>query len=68
MLTPNFGMVKNLIKMASNGEVVYVKKFRIVDMNIFEIWVIAIRSHLEGGSCVRNTEISYPEHSLSDYA
>ena len=62
MLTPDFGTVNNLINMASNGEVIYIKKFRIVDMNIFEVWVIAIRSHLKGRSCVRNTEILYSEH------
>ena len=54
--------------MASNGEVIYIKKFRIVDMNIFEVWAIAIRSHLEGRSCVRNTEILYSEHYLAHYA
>ena len=36
---------------------IYIKKFRIVDMNIFEVWFIAIRSHFEGRSCVWNTEI-----------
>ena len=54
--------------MASNGEVIYIKKFRIVDMNIFEVWAIAIRSHLEGRSCVRNTEILYSEHYSTNYA
>ena len=68
MLTPDFGTVKNLINMASNGEVIYIKKFRIVDMNIFEVWAIAIRSHLEGRSCVRNTEILYSEHYSAHYA
>ena len=52
MLTPDFGTVKNLINMSSNEEVIYIKKFRVVDINIFEVWVIAIRSHLEGRSCV----------------
>ena len=42
VLTPDFGTVKNLFKMASNGEVFYIKKFRIVDTNIFEVWAIAI--------------------------
>ena len=68
MLTPDFGTVKNLINMASNGEVIYIKMFRIVDMNIFEVWAIAIRSHLEGRSCVRNTEILYSEHYSAYYA
>ena len=52
VLTPDFGTVKNLINMASNREVIYMKKFRIVDMNISEVWVIAIQSHLEGRNCV----------------
>ena len=67
-MTPDFGTVKNLFKMASNGEVFYMKKFRIVDTNIFEVWAIAIRSHLEGRSCVRNTEILYSEHYSAHYA
>ena len=68
LLTPDFGTVKNLFKMASNGEVIYIKRFCIVDMNIFEVWAIAIRSHLEGRSCVRNTEILYSEHYSAHYA
>ena len=44
------------------------KKFRIIDMNIFEVWVIAIRSHLEGRSCVQCTQILYSEYYSSDYA
>ena len=52
VLTPDFGTVNNLFNMASNGEVIYIKAFHIVDMNIFEVWAIAIRSHLEGRSCV----------------
>ena len=51
--------------MVSNGEVIYKKKLCIGDMNIFEVWAIAIRSNLEGRSCVRNTEILYPEHYYS---
>ena len=54
--------------MVSNGELIYIKKFRIVDMNIFEVWAIAIGSHLEGRSCVRNTEILYLEHYSAHYA
>lgn len=68
VLTLDFGTVNNLINMASNGEVIYIKKFHIVDMNIFEVWAIAIRSHLEGRSCVRNTEIFYSEHYSAHYA
>ena len=67
VLTPDFGTIKNLFKMASNREVFYMKKFRIVDTNIFEVWAIAIWSHLEGRSCVRNTEILYSEHYSADY-
>ena len=37
-------------------------------MNIFEVWAIAIRSHLEDRSSVRNTEILYSEHYSADYA
>ena len=59
MLTPDFGTVKNLIKMASNGEVIYMKEFRIIDMNIFEIWVIAVRFHLEGRNYAQSTKILY---------
>ena len=46
MLTPDFGMVKNIIKKASNGKVLKVRKFRIVKRRNFDIWAIAIRSHL----------------------
>ena len=59
MLTPNFGMVKNLIKMPSNGEVIYMIFFRIIDMNIVEIWAIAIRSHLEGRNYAQSTKNFY---------
>ena len=61
-------MVKNLIKMASNEEVLKVRKFRIVKRRNFDVWAIAIRSHLEGRSCVRNTEVLYSEHYSADYA
>ena len=54
--------------MDSNGEVIYMKEFRITDMNIFEIWDIAVQFHLEGRSCVRNTEILYSEHYSAHYA
>jgi hypothetical protein len=46
LLTPDFGMVKNIIKKASNGKVIKVRKFRIVERRNFNIWAIAIRSHL----------------------
>ena len=42
VLTPDFDKVNNLIKMASNEEMIYIKKFRIVDVNIFEVWTITI--------------------------
>ena len=48
VLTPDFGTVNNLFKMALNGEVIYMKEFRIVDMNVFEVWAITVRFHLEG--------------------
>ena len=66
MLTPDFGTIKNLFKMASNGEVIYMKEFCIVDMNIFEVWVIAIRFHLEGRNYAQSTKILYSEYSLAN--
>ena len=45
-MTPDFGMVKNIIKKASNGKVLKVRKFRIVERRNFDIWAIAIRAHL----------------------
>ena len=44
------------------------KKFRIIDVNVFEVWVIAIRSHLEGRSCAQSIKILYSEYYLADYA
>ena len=46
VLTPDFGMVKNIIKTDSNGKVLKVRKFHIVEKKNFDIWAIAIRSHL----------------------
>ena len=66
MLTPDFGTVKKSINMASNGEVIFMKEFRIVDMNIFEVWVIAVRFHLEGRNYAQSTKILYSEYSLAD--
>ena len=66
MLTPDFGTVNNLFKIPSNEEVFYMKEFRIIDMNIFEIWVIAIRFHLEGRNYAQSTKILYSEYSLAD--
>ena len=53
VLAPDLGTVNNLIKVASNEEVMYMKKFRIVKVNIFEVWVITIRSHLEGRTMLK---------------
>ena len=66
MLTPDFGTVKNLFKMTSNGEVIYIKAFHIVDMNIFEVWAIAVRFHLKGRNYAQSTKILYSEYSLAD--
>lgn len=66
LLTPDFGTVSNLFKMASNGEVIFMKEFRIVDMNIFEVWVIAVQFHLEGRNYAQSTKILYSEYSLAD--
>ena len=68
VLTPDFGTVKNLFKMDSNGEVIFMKEFRIVDMNIFEVWVIAVRFHLEGRNYAQSTKILCSEYSLADKA
>ena len=66
MLTPDFGTVNNLFKMALNGELFYMKEFRIVDMDIFEVWVIVARFHLEGQNYAQSTKILYSEYSLAD--
>ena len=66
MLTPDFGTVENLFNMASNGEVIYMKEFCIIDMNIFEVWVIVVRFHLEGRNYAQSTKILYSEYSLAD--
>ena len=46
LLTPDFGMVKNIIKKTSNGEVLKVRKFRVIERRNFNIWALAIQSHL----------------------
>ena len=66
MLTPDFGTVNNLFKMASNREVIFMKEFRIVDINIFEVWVVAVRFHLEDRNYAQSTKILYSEYSLTD--
>ena len=66
MLTPDFGTVNNLFKMTSNGEVIFMKEFRIVDMNIFKVWVIAVRFHLEDRNYAQSTKILDSEYSLAD--
>ena len=65
-MTLDFGTVKNLFKMALNGEVIYMEEFRIIDMNIIEVWVITVRFHLEGRNYAQNTKILYSEYSLAD--
>ena len=52
--------------MDSNGEVIYMKEFRIIDMNIVEIWVIAVRFHLVGRNYAQRTKILYSKYSLAD--
>ena len=66
MLTPDFGTVNNLFKMASNGEVIYIKEFCIFEMKIFEVWVITVRFHLEGRNYAQSTKNLYSEYSLAD--
>ena len=66
MLTPDFGTVKNLFKMDSNGEVIFMKEFHIVDINIFEVWVIPVQFHFEGRNYAQSTKILYSDYSLAD--
>ena len=54
--------------MASNGDVIYMKEVCIIDMNIFEVWVIVVRFHLEGRNYAQSTKILYSEYNLADYA
>ena len=68
VLTPDFDMVENIIKKALNRKVLKVRKLRIVKRKNFDIWAIVIRSHLEGRSCVRSTQILYSEYYSADYA
>ena len=44
------------------------KMFHIVDMNIFEVWVIAIRPHLKGRIYAQNIMILYSEYCSANYA
>lgn len=44
------------------------RNIRMVEMDNFNVWVIAIRSHLGGRNCARSAEIWYSEYSLADYA
>ena len=59
-------MGSNDYLMDSNGEVIYMKDLRIIDMNIFEIWVITVRFHLEGRNYAQSTKILYSKYSLAD--
>ena len=54
------------LKMASNGEVIYMEEFRIIDMNIIKVWVITVRFHLEGPNYAQITKILYSEYNLAD--
>ena len=56
MLTPVFGMAVNIYKMASNKEVFNMKKFCIINMIMFEVWVVTSRFHLEGRNCAQSNE------------
>ena len=66
VLTPNFGKVKNLIQITSNGEVVYMKKFCIIDVNIFAVWAIAVRFPLDGWNYAQSIKILYSEYCLAN--
>ena len=66
VLTLDFGTVKNLFKMSSNGQVIYMEEFHIIDMNIIEVWVITVRFHLKGRNYAQSTKILYSEYSLAD--
>ena len=46
LFSPVIGIGRNVYVMTPNEEVLYMKKIGVVDVNIFEFWVIAIRSHL----------------------
>jgi len=52
--------------MASNGKVLKVKKFRIIEVNIFDVWAIVIRSHLECQNYAQSTEILYLDQYSAD--
>ena len=62
VLIPDFGTVKNLTNMVSNGEVIYIKKNCIMDMNIFEVWAITIRPHLKGRNYAQGIKILNSEY------
>ena len=53
--------------MASNGEVIYMEEFRIIDINIIKVCVITVRFHLEDRNYAQSTKIFYSEFSLADY-
>ena len=66
LLTPYFGTKENISNMDSKEEVLYTKIFCSVDMNIFEVWAITVRSHLEGRNYAQSTKVLYSEYSLAD--
>ena len=47
-------------------EKIYMREFCIVDMNIFEVWAIAVQFHLDGRNYAQSTKILYSEYSLED--
>ena len=59
-----FGMTITLYKMTSNGEVLYMKKLGVVDINIFLVRAIAIRFHLKGRNYIRSNKIKTTEALL----
>ena len=52
-----FGMTINLYNMTSNGEILYMKKLGVVDINNFVVRAMAIQLHLKGRNYVRSNKI-----------
>ena len=68
VLTQVFCMDENSVKKASNGKVFNMKKFCIMKMTNFDVWVITIRPHLRSGNCVQSSKILCSGHCLTGYA
>ena len=76
MLTPDFGTMQNAVKVDSSEKLAGFECLPKTQTEAgdgparrnFEVWAIAIRSHLESRNCVQSTEILYPEHYSADYA